>query len=144
MNKIFLALTVALLPAVAIPAVSNEAAIEQRQAAFKATKAAAKGVKSAMKAGDFHAARESAEKILSNAELVTDLFPEDSYEGDTRAKKKIWDNWDDFQQRQQKLVSDAEQLVAVSQSDDIGELKDAFKVLSKNCKGCHRKYRQIF
>ena len=72
------------------------------------------------------------------------MFPDGSYEGDTRAKKKIWDNLDDFQSRQQTLVTHAEELVTASQSGDAKMLKAAFKTVSKDCKGCHMKYRQIF
>lgn len=148
MKKICLALTAALLPAVAMPeitnAITNEAAIEQRQAAFKEIKASAGYVKDAMKAQDFAAAESSADIILSNAKKVTDLFPAEFYEGDTRAKQKIWDNLEDFQARQQKRVMDAEQLVAASQSGDKAELTSAFKTLAKNCKGCRWKYRQVF
>jgi cytochrome c556 len=144
MKKIILVLTAALLPAVAMPEISNEAAIEQRQAAFKEIKASVADVKDAMKAQDFAAAESSAEIILSNAKKVTKLFPAGSYEGDTRAKKKIWNNLEDFQARQQKLVTDAEQLVTASESGDKAELKSAFKALAKNCKGCHWKYRQVF
>ena len=144
MKKIFIGLTVALLPALAIAEVTSEVAIEQRQAAFKEIKAAVADVKDALKAKDFSAAESSAQTIVGNAQQVTELFPAGSFKGDTRAKAKIWDNLADFQQRQQNLVTDAEQLVTASQSGDVGTLKGAFKTLSKDCKGCHRKYRQVF
>ncbi len=144
MQKIIIALMAVMLPAIAMPQVTNEAAIEQRQAAFKEIKAAVADVKDALKGKDFEAAESSAQSILSNARQVTELFPAGSFEGDTRAKEKIWDNLSDFQERQQNLVINAEQLVTASQSQDAGELKSAFKTLSKDCKGCHRKYRQVF
>jgi cytochrome c556 len=144
MKKIIVLMLATLAPAIAIPDTDNTAVIEQRQAAFKEIKAAVKDVKGAMKANDFQAANDSAATILTNAMLVTELFPEGSYEGDTRAKQKIWANWDDFQQRQQQFVSDAQQLVTSSESNDAGQLKNAFKLASKNCKGCHWKYRQVF
>jgi cytochrome c556 len=144
MKKMILVLIVALLPAAAMPEITNEAAIEQRQAAFKEIKASVADVKDTLKSGDFGAAESAADIILSNAQKVTKLFPAGSYEGDTRAKKKIWKNLEDFQARQQKFVADAEQLVSASQSGDKAELKSAFKTLAKNCKGCHWKYRQVF
>jgi cytochrome c556 len=144
MKKMILVLIAALLPAAAMPDITNEAAIEQRQAAFKEIKASVADVKDTLKSGDFGAAESAADIILSNAQKVTKLFPAGSYEGDTRAKKKIWKNLEDFQARQQKFVADAEQLVSASQSGDKAELKSAFKTLAKNCKGCHWKYRQVF
>lgn len=144
MNRIGLGLIAVLFGISAIAATSSEDAIEQRQAAFKEIKAAVADVKDAMKAKDYASAEASAQTIAGNAQAVTELFPEGSFEGDTRAKPKIWDNLADFQQRQQTLAANAEQLVAASQSGDAKQLKDAFKTMSKDCKGCHRKYRQIF
>jgi len=144
MKILIIGLVAALLPAVALPETAHEAAIEQRQAAFKDIKSAVADVKDALKAKDFAAAESSAQTILSKAQQVQELFPAGSFEGDTRAKAKIWNNLADFQQRQQGLVADAEQLVTASQSDDARALKGAFKTLSKDCKGCHRKYRQVF
>jgi cytochrome c556 len=144
MKKIIPVLVTLLLPAVALAEMTNQAAIGQRQAVYKEMKAEVAAVKDAMKAKDYATAEKSSEVILSNANKLTGLFPEDSYEGDTRAKKKIWKNLADFQERQQKLIAAAEQLQVVSQSNDPAELKSAFKALGKNCKGCHRRYRQIF
>jgi len=125
---------------------SAEEAIEQRQAAFKAMKADVKQIKDAMKAKEpagSAAITEPAEEIVEHSKSLVGLFVADSYEGDTRAKKKIWKKWDDFSARQQDLIADAEQLLAASQAGSEAEIKDAFKDFSKNCKGCHMRYRQI-
>lgn len=144
MKKIILVLTAMVLPTVAQTEMTNQEAIEQRQTAMEDNKAAVKEVKGAMKAKDFAAAEKASAIILSNAEKTVDLFPEGSYEGDTKAKKKIWENLADFQERQEKLMASAGQLKIASQAGDAGALKSAFKAVSKDCKGCHRKYRQIF
>lgn len=142
-NYIFI-LAITLFTGAAIANTSADSAIEQRQAAFKEIKAETKAVKGALKQPDFATATAAAQTILDNSQRLQGLFPDGSWEGDTRAKKKIWDNLADFQERQQKFTSDAEQLLAASQANDAGKLKDAFKALSKNCKGCHWKYRQVF
>jgi len=144
MKALFFALIVALLPTIAVTATSHTEAIEKRQAAFKEIKAAVAEVNDARKAKDFAAAEMAAQSIANNAKLLPDLFPEGSYEGDTRAKEKIWKNLDDFQKRQQSLITNSEALVKVAQGDDAKELKKAFKTMSKDCKGCHMKYRQVF
>jgi len=148
MQKSLLALALILIPALLlaeaeVPA-DHTAAIETRQATFKEMKGAVKDVKTAMKDKDFAAAEQAAGVIANDAQLLTTLFPQDSYEGDTRAKKKIWENLEDFQARQQKLVKDANALVTATQSNDPKALKEAFKTVGKNCKGCHMKYRQVF
>jgi cytochrome c556 len=122
---------------------TNAEAIEARQAAFKSIKESMAKVKDAMMAEDFSAAADSANNVLDNARAVTKLFPAGSYEGDTRAKEKIWENLEDFTQRQQQLIADTELLVNASASKDAKQLKAAFKQTAQNCKGCHMKYRQI-
>ena len=121
-----------------------ETVIEQRQAAFKQIKESMSAVKDQLKSPDFGVARTNAVQVVDNAKAVTELFPEGSYEGDTRAKKKIWKNLEDFQARQQQLIANAEALVAATQSGDKKRLKSAFKTVSKDCKGCHMRYRQVF
>ena len=122
-----------------------EDAIELRQATFKSMKAEVKNLKEAMgdKPADSAAVREPAEKIVANAKRLVGAFPEGSYEGDTRAKKKIWKKWDDFEKRQQKLIADAEQVLAASNAGSQDDVKKGFKMLAKNCKGCHMRYRQV-
>lgn len=127
----------------AIAADDHSAAIEERQAAFDEIKTSMKTIKENLKAEDPTAVRAAASKVLENANRVTELFPEGSYEGDTRAKKKIWEKREDFDARQQELVKHATALVAAAQGDDPKLLKDAFKTTSKDCKGCHMKYRQL-
>ena len=92
MRIIILGLTAALLATAVLAEATHEAAIKQRQAAFKEMKTAVAEIKDAMKVKDFSMAGNSAELILTNAKLVTELFPAESYKGDTRAKKKIWKN----------------------------------------------------
>jgi cytochrome c556 len=132
-----------LVPLVASSADTNTEAIAARQAAFKLMKESMAAVKDAMTAEDYSAAGESASTVLDNARALTKLFPAGSYQGDTRAKEKIWENLEDFTQRQQQLIADTELLVNASASKDAKQLKAAFKQTAQNCKGCHMKYRQI-
>jgi cytochrome c556 len=123
---------------------TNTEAIEARQAAFKSIKESMAEFKDAMVSDNYTAAADSARKVLDNARTVTKLFPAGSYEGDTRAKEKIWENFEDFTQRQQKLIADSEMLVTAAESQDAKQLKAAFKQTAKNCKGCHMNYRQVW
>jgi cytochrome c556 len=132
-----------LVPLVGSSADTNAEAIAARQAAFKLIKDSMAEIKDAMQAENFSAAGDSARTVLDNARAVTKLFPAGSYQGDTRAKEKIWENLEDFTQRQQQLIADTELLVNASASKDAKQLKAAFKQTAQNCKGCHMKYRQI-
>jgi cytochrome c556 len=142
MKKI-LATMLLLVPLAISGADTNTEAIEARQAAYKSIKESMAEIKDAMLAENYSAAEDSARNVVDKARTVTKLFPAGSYAGDTRAKEKIWENLEDFTQRQQKLIADAEVLVSVSASKDTKQLKAAFKQTAKNCKGCHMKYRQL-
>ena len=93
-----------------------ESVIEQRQATFKNMKETMAALKDQLKEPDFAAARTQAESIINDAKAVPELFPEGSYEGDTRAKKKIWEKEEDFRARQQALIDHAEALLTATDS----------------------------
>jgi cytochrome c556 len=133
-----------IVPLAVSAADTNAEAIEARQAAFKSIKESIAEVKDAMTSENYTAAADSATKVLDNARAVTKLFPAGSYAGDTRAKEKIWENLEDFSQRQQQLIADTETLVSAAASQDQKQLRAAFKQTAKNCKGCHMKYRQVW
>ena len=142
-------LTLSLLLLVPLTGVGEpgiEESIEQRQTVYKALKGEVKKFKEAMQA---KAAAGSAgivapaEQIVQHSKSLLGTFVEGSYKGKTRAKKKIWKKWVDFEARQNALVTDAEQLLAASQNGERKDLAVAFKKLAKDCKGCHRRYRQI-
>ena len=148
MRRTLFAITLILLtPVIGAAELSIEAAIEQRQTAFKAMKGDVKRIKEAMQAkqpADSVAFSEPAEQIVTNSKSLLGTFVAGSDQGDTRAKKKIWKKWVDFEARQNALIGDAERFLAASATGSQADLKIAFKALAKDCKGCHRRYRQIF
>ena len=86
----------------------------------------------------------NADALASLAVLAANGFEVEGVAKGSRAKKKIWDKYEDFQARQQALIDHAEQLLAATDTGDKKQLKSAFKTLSKDCKGCHMRYRQVF
>ncbi|MGM0524764.1 MAG: c-type cytochrome [Pseudomonadota bacterium] len=59
----------------------------------------------------------------------------------TDALPEIWDNWDDFKQRSEDFVQDAEKLATVASTGSMSDIAPAFKEAAKNCKGCHDNYK---
>lgn len=72
---------------------------------------------------------------------MLDLFPPGTGGGETSAKEKIWDNWEDFVSRNQATVDALAQLSEAVESGDEDDIEDAFEDFNKTCKSCHRKYR---
>lgn len=63
------------------------------------------------------------------------------YEGYTHAKDAIWENWDDFASRLDKLDTDAQAFLVATQSGDMAQIGPAMQALGSNCKSCHDKYK---
>ena len=96
---------------------------------------------------------EAAEVFVSHGERMPLLFPDTvaSREGaKTEALPAIWDNWEDFTALASKFTQDSQTLVAVinglsTEAQSTGEqsraVRAAFFRASKNCSGCHERFR---
>ena len=79
--------------------------------------------------------------IVETPDKFVELFPEDSKtHPETEAAPAIWENWDDFKTRLDKLEADA-QNAAASTENGLDSFRDAFVQMAQNCKSCHEKYR---
>jgi len=68
-------------------------------------------------------------------------FIEGSDFGDTEAKAELWENMDDVSARFDKLMVDADALLAAT-GGSLDDVKGAFGAVGKSCKGCHDNYRE--
>jgi len=83
-------------------------------------------------------------KIMSNAAIMSKTaFEKDTrgMEGHTESKDKIWDNWDDFAKRLDKLEADTAAFVVATETADNALIIPAFKQVGSNCKSCHDEYK---
>lgn len=53
----------------------------------------------------------------------------------------IWSNWDDFNQRAEKLQADAKVLAEVAAAGVEADSRRAFLAAARNCKACHDQYK---
>ncbi|NVK00368.1 MAG: cytochrome c [Oceanospirillaceae bacterium] len=68
-------------------------------------------------------------------------FIEGSDFGDTEAKAELWENMDDVSARFDKLMVNADALLAAT-GGSLDDVKGAFGAVGKSCKGCHDNYRE--
>jgi len=61
--------------------------------------------------------------------------------GHTTAKDHIWDNWEDFSARLDKLDADVKALERAAMHNNVGGSKNELVQVFKNCKSCHDEYR---
>ena len=83
--------------------------------------------------------------IMANASMMTKAaFKKDTrnMEGHTEAKDKIWEKWDDFSQRLDKLEADANAFAVAASSGDMAQIGAAMQNVGKNCKSCHDEYKK--
>lgn len=59
--------------------------------------------------------------------------------GDT--KQATWDNWDDFANRMDSFITDANMMAALPADASMKDRTMAFAKTVKSCKSCHDKYR---
>ena len=133
----------------AVTAHSNtpeEAAIEYRNGLYHMVKYHF-GPMGAMVKGK---AEYNAEEFAKNAQAVATLapfamhaYPEGSDMGETRAKSDIWENMDDFKEKQQTFEVESAKLAEMAKgSTELGgDLKAQFGNVGKSCKACHKAYR---
>jgi len=85
-----------------------------------------------------------ADIMASAATITTTAFEKDTrgMEGHTEAKDKIWDNWEDFSARLEKMQADTAVFAAVAKTGDMAAIVPAFKKVGSNCKSCHDEYKK--
>jgi cytochrome c556 len=77
---------------------------------------------------------------IDASEKMPNLFPDNSKTGEeTAALPSIWENMADFKARFAKLGADAK--AALTTVTDLATFRSTFTEITKNCGGCHEKYR---
>ena len=61
--------------------------------------------------------------------------------GNTKAKSEIWTEQVKFREHNEKLLSEAPKLVAAAKTNNLDNLKTAFKSTAAACKSCHDDFR---
>lgn len=87
-----------------------------------------------------------AQNVSDMAHMPWEGFVEGTYQNDghgvdTDALAKIADNPDDFQQKQQDLIDEAQKLAEVAQDGDFATSRAQLSKVGKTCKSCHDDYR---
>jgi cytochrome c556 len=68
-------------------------------------------------------------------------FPEDSESDESDALSEIWLDFDDFKRKYQTFAKAATALSEVASRGDKARTNSAFKEAGKQCKACHKKYK---
>ena len=80
--------------------------------------------------------------LSSLSRLVINLFPEGSDMGETKAKDKLWSDFENFQKAARDSAKAAGALAKVAKKNDMAAIKAAYGDVGKSCKGCHKEYRK--
>lgn len=91
---------------------------------------------------DAKAAVENAEIVAMMARLPWAGFvPGTDKVGNTRAKPEIWTEQVKFREHNEKLVGETQKLLAAARTNNLDNLKAAFKPTAAACKSCHDDFR---
>ncbi|GAA3908871.1 cytochrome c [Halomonas cibimaris] len=87
-----------------------------------------------------------AQNVADLASMPWEGFVDGTYQNDghginTDALAKIADNPDDFQQKQQDMMDEAQKLAKIAQEKDFRTSRAQLSKVGKTCKNCHDDYR---
>lgn len=100
----------------------------------------AKAINEALKAGKPAEAEAPARNIALLSPKFDTLFPDGSMAPESRAKRKIWTSWDQFQAYTTFMKESA--LAVADAARDGGDVKAASRKMFKSCKSCHQDFRR--
>ena len=84
----------------------------------------------------------NARAISDSAAMMTDIFPQGSGEGNTRALPSIWQDWPKFEAAAMALKTAADDLASASRTGDMATISAAAGAVGKACGGCHEPFRK--
>lgn len=91
---------------------------------------------------DAKAAVENAEIVAEMAKLPWAGFvPGTDSIGNTRAKREIWSEQARFKEHNEKLVGETQKLLAAARTNNLDNLRAAFRPTAAACKSCHDDFR---
>jgi len=143
-GKVVMALLAGIFLLSVVPRVMGEDdVIEKRQKLMKSSDRAwrvlRKGAKEEEK--DYDKIESKAKVIIGNMDKALDLFPKGSTSKESRAKAAIWENWDDFSEKNRRVTVAAQSLVDAAMAKDGPRVASEFKALNSACWQCHKSYR---
>lgn len=138
-----------LLPLLALPASANDAdpdaAIKYRQGVMKAIGGATGNIGATLK-GEAGSPDQLAHLVTLLATAADPAYTVPAFKQNTdgegvektTATAKIWENWDDFESRLNKLGEVTKAAAAAGADAGMDQMKPVFET----CKGCHDEYRE--
>ncbi|MBF0589740.1 MAG: cytochrome c [Magnetococcales bacterium] len=147
MKKLLFALAIAtpILSGVAtIQAAESNPAIVHRQGIYKIASGHMNAIKSILFLG-FNSQQDvayHAQGIVSAFEHMGNSYPAGSDKGETKAKAKMWQEFEIVKKYGNEAYGAAKALVKAGQGDNKQEMITAFKTLGGKCKQCHDDYKK--
>ncbi|MCJ2179010.1 c-type cytochrome [Novosphingobium album (ex Hu et al. 2023)] len=130
---------------IAIAAPSASTTISTRQANFKKMGGAMKALKEQLSGTpDKAKVLDAAKTIAATARVQTKLFPAGTGPSSgvkTDALPVIWTDRTTFDGDMNKLITEADKLVAAANSGNAAAMQAQFKAVGGSCGGCHKQFR---
>lgn len=148
MKKVFTYVITALMTAILVTSVAwaqkkddrtpEEKAVDFRRGLLETVSWKLGQVARSAGGGDKAAFQKHAKDLSYLTTMITEGFIPNSVVGNSKAKKEIWEDWDDFVERAETLQTAARGLTASGY--DISGFDP--REFGKNCGNCHRKYKE--
>lgn len=116
--------------------------IKQRQQVMKDQGAAMKAINKVIESdGTVAEIAPHAAILAETSQKISTLFPEDSQQGDTKAKAEIWQDTADFDAKTKNLQEQSAMLVEAVNGGDMATVQAQFEKVGAACGDCHKRYR---
>ncbi len=84
-----------------------------------------------------------ARAMVDMGNMIETSFPKGSDFGNTEARKSIWKNKGDFNQKALKFIKASKTMVKLIEAKKMDEAREQFEKIRQTCKSCHKKYREL-
>ena len=120
---------------------ANADIIADRKAGFKGNADSMKAIAAALGSGDYQTVISRAKGIASWASTIPSYFPEGSDSGDTKARAKIWFEFNAFKAKAKANETAAQFLITAIKLGDQRAMMAGLKNLGASCKSCHSDFK---
>jgi cytochrome c556 len=83
----------------------------------------------------------NAGRVAAMSKMPLEGFIPGTEKGETKAKPELWQNFDDFKSKLEKMQGEADKLAEVAKGGDEAAMRAQFGATGKACKACHDEYR---
>ena len=122
---------------------ADHPAVAQRQTIFEQVEEDTERLEELFEQQQWNESVALALTLKNQLQSLQGLFPEES-KGEGRSRNKVWDKWQDFSQRLERLENNYQQINSALLAGNQAQAEQALDDAGSSCRSCHMKYRSLW